>query len=177
MAIVPLPLPPDAEARALLHHLLEHGDVVGRDSAGRTIIRLVVDDWVYEKLMTFDADAAELGDQSTPSPTTMPRRTCCQSCCSMRCGRRSSGAGGPWPWFPVRSIEPWRVGRPYSSRARKARAEHPAGPARHRVPDRRAAPGDALHPTRRPLGRPARADPRPGPAGHGDTRVTWSAFG
>ena len=31
MAIVPLPLPPSAEARALLHHLLEHGDIVGRD--------------------------------------------------------------------------------------------------------------------------------------------------
>jgi hypothetical protein len=29
MAIVPLPLAPGAEARALLHHLLEHGDDVG----------------------------------------------------------------------------------------------------------------------------------------------------
>ena len=44
MAIVPLPLPPGAEARALLHHLLEHGDIVGRDTAGQTIIQLVVDD-------------------------------------------------------------------------------------------------------------------------------------
>ena len=60
MAIVPLPLPPGAEARALLHHLLEHGDVVGVDSAGRMIIELAVDGWVLEKLMTFDADAAEL---------------------------------------------------------------------------------------------------------------------
>jgi hypothetical protein len=60
MAIVPLPLPPAAEARALLHHLLEHGDVVGRDTAGRTIVKLAVDDWLLEKLMTFDAEAAEL---------------------------------------------------------------------------------------------------------------------
>ena len=37
MSIVPLPLPAHAEARALLHHLLEHGDVVGRDAAGRTV--------------------------------------------------------------------------------------------------------------------------------------------
>ena len=44
----------------MLHHLLEHGDVAGRDIGGRTIIKLAVDDWVLEKLMTFDADAAEL---------------------------------------------------------------------------------------------------------------------
>jgi hypothetical protein len=62
MSIVPLPLPPDAEARALLHHVLEHGDVLDRDSAGRTIIQLAVDDWVLEKLTTFDADAVELED-------------------------------------------------------------------------------------------------------------------
>ena len=33
MAIVPLLLPPAAKARALLHYLLEHGDVVGRDAS------------------------------------------------------------------------------------------------------------------------------------------------
>ena len=60
MAIVPLPLPRTSQARALLHHLLEHGDIVGRDAAGRTIIQLSVDDRVLETLMTFDADAAEL---------------------------------------------------------------------------------------------------------------------
>jgi hypothetical protein len=60
MAIVPLPLPPGAEARALLHHLLEHGDVVGKDATGRTIVQLALEDWVLEKLMGFDADAAEL---------------------------------------------------------------------------------------------------------------------
>ena len=60
MAIVPLPLSQDLQARALLHHLLEHGDVVGRYTAGRTIIQLAVDDRVLETLMTFDADAAEL---------------------------------------------------------------------------------------------------------------------
>ena len=60
MAIAPLPLPPGAQARVLLHHVLEHGDVVGRDTVGRTIIQLAVDDRVLETLMTFDAEAAEL---------------------------------------------------------------------------------------------------------------------
>ena len=60
MAIVPLPLSLDVEARALLHHVLEHGDIVGRDSAGRTVIQLLVDDWTLEKLMGFDVEAAEL---------------------------------------------------------------------------------------------------------------------
>ena len=38
MAIVPLPLHPNIAARALLHHLLEHGDVLGKDAGGRTVI-------------------------------------------------------------------------------------------------------------------------------------------
>ena len=68
MAIVSLPLSPGAEARALLHHLLEHGDVVGRDSAGRTVIQVAADDWVLERLMTFDADGAELEDGADAEP-------------------------------------------------------------------------------------------------------------
>jgi hypothetical protein len=68
MAIAPLPLPPGAEARALLHHLLEHGDIVGKDAAGRTIMQLAVDDWVLAKLMKFDADAAEFEDGADDEP-------------------------------------------------------------------------------------------------------------
>jgi hypothetical protein len=68
MAIVPLPLPPGAEARALLHYVLEHADIVGRDSVGRTIIELAVDDWVLDKLMTFDAEAADLEDGGDGEP-------------------------------------------------------------------------------------------------------------
>ena len=60
MAIVPFPIPPSAQARTLLHHLLEYGDIVGRDAAGRTVIQLAVNDYVLETLMTFDAEAAEL---------------------------------------------------------------------------------------------------------------------
>jgi hypothetical protein len=58
MAIVPLPLPPGVEARALLHHILEHAD------AGRTFILLSVEGQALERLMTFDADAAELEPES-----------------------------------------------------------------------------------------------------------------
>jgi hypothetical protein len=68
MAILNPPLPAHAEARALLHHLLEHGDLVGKDSAGRTVIKLAVDDWALERLMAFDADAAELEDQGEDEP-------------------------------------------------------------------------------------------------------------
>jgi hypothetical protein len=68
MAIVPLPLPPNVAARALLHHLLEHGDVVGKDTAGQTIIQLSVPDYVLETLMTFDAEAAELEDGGDGEP-------------------------------------------------------------------------------------------------------------
>jgi hypothetical protein len=32
---------------------------VGSDTAGRTVIQLLVDDWVLDKLMTFDVEAAE----------------------------------------------------------------------------------------------------------------------
>jgi hypothetical protein len=67
MAIVPRPLPASAEARALLHHLLEHGDTVGRDAADRSVIQLLVSDYVLEALMTFDADTAEL----EPEPPTV----------------------------------------------------------------------------------------------------------
>jgi len=75
MAIVPLPLPSGAEARALLHHLLEHGDIVGRDTVGRTIVQLAMDDWTFEKLMTFDASVADLeqepDDEEDGPPTVI----------------------------------------------------------------------------------------------------------
>jgi hypothetical protein len=38
MAIVSLPLPPGAKARALLHPLFAHADIVGTDTVARTMI-------------------------------------------------------------------------------------------------------------------------------------------
>jgi hypothetical protein len=93
MAIVPLPLPPNLAARAMLHHLLEHGHIVGRDPAGGVILQLAVDDRVLEMLMTFDADAADLEpepdeeENGSPvvldlvSPKMVERRTAMASGC------------------------------------------------------------------------------------------------
>ena len=58
MAIVSLPLPPGAEARLLLRRLLDEVNILGRDAAGRTIIQFAVDDWALDRLMAFDAGAA-----------------------------------------------------------------------------------------------------------------------
>lgn len=46
----------------LLHHLLEAGDIIGRDSACRTVIQLAADDRLLDQLMTFDAGAEDLED-------------------------------------------------------------------------------------------------------------------
>jgi hypothetical protein len=64
MPATALPLDPGAEARVLLHHLLEAGDIIGKDAAGRTVIRLVADDRLLDQLMTFDAGAEDLEDGS-----------------------------------------------------------------------------------------------------------------
>jgi hypothetical protein len=64
MRSCPCRSPPNSAARALLHHLLEQGDIVGRDAAGRTIIQLSVNDYVLETLLTFDAEPADLEPQA-----------------------------------------------------------------------------------------------------------------
>ena len=65
MSVVPLPLHPNAEARALLHFMLRHGDIVGTDHAGRTLLQLAVDPWTLDQLAAFDADAADLEDSDS----------------------------------------------------------------------------------------------------------------
>jgi hypothetical protein len=77
MAVVPLPLSKNVQARALLHHLLEHGDVVGRDTVGRTIIQLAVDDRVLETLMTSTPRQPTSNQNSTTK--RMVRRSCLTS--------------------------------------------------------------------------------------------------
>jgi hypothetical protein len=62
MAVVSLPLHAGNRARALLHHTLANGDIVGRDTLGRTTIELVVDDWALDQLLTFDAGSEDLED-------------------------------------------------------------------------------------------------------------------
>jgi hypothetical protein len=62
MPVTALPLDPGAQARALLHHLLAAGDIIGRDGTGRTVIQLAADDWLLERLLTFDAGLEDLED-------------------------------------------------------------------------------------------------------------------
>jgi hypothetical protein len=62
MAVVSLPLHPGAQARALLRHILANGDIVGRDTFGRTTIALAVDGWTLDQLLTFDAGSEDLED-------------------------------------------------------------------------------------------------------------------
>ena len=69
MPIVPLPLPPAVQARALLHHILCHADVAGRDASGRIILTLAVDAWTLKRLLAFEADAAGMKDaDGEPEP-------------------------------------------------------------------------------------------------------------
>ena len=68
MPTVRLPLDPGSQARALLHHLLQHADVAGKDALGRTILTLAVDAWLLEQLMTFDAAAEDLEDGGDAEP-------------------------------------------------------------------------------------------------------------
>lgn len=64
--MVPLSLNPKLEPRALLNCVLRDGDTVGTDDAGRTALLLMVDPWTLDRLLAFDADAAEREDGSTP---------------------------------------------------------------------------------------------------------------
>ena len=68
MAVVPLPIDTGSQARTILHHLLEHGDVTGRDAVGRRVITLAVEDWLFKRLMTFDAGAEDFEDDGDGEP-------------------------------------------------------------------------------------------------------------
>ena len=65
-----LALPAGIQARALLHPLLEHGDVVGSDAARRTVIQLAADDHTLETPLTFEADAMGMNDPPPGVPTS-----------------------------------------------------------------------------------------------------------
>jgi hypothetical protein len=60
MTVVPLHLEPGSQARTILHHLLERGDIAAHDVARRTVSTLTVDDWLLEQLLTFDPGAEDL---------------------------------------------------------------------------------------------------------------------
>jgi hypothetical protein len=68
MAVLALPIDAGSEARTILHHMMQHGDVTGRDAVGRRVITLAVDDWLFERLMMFDAGAEDLEDSGDGEP-------------------------------------------------------------------------------------------------------------
>jgi hypothetical protein len=57
-----------SEADRLLQTILEAGDVVGRDPAGRVVIQLAVPRRDFERLMAFGTDAAECEDGGDAEP-------------------------------------------------------------------------------------------------------------
>ena len=56
------------EASALLQAILEAGDLVGRDTAGRMVIQLAVEPRDFDRLMAFGADAVEAEDGGDEEP-------------------------------------------------------------------------------------------------------------
>jgi hypothetical protein len=57
-----------SEAEQLLRQLLESGDIVGHDGAGRALIQLAVDRATIDRLMAFGADAAECEENGDDEP-------------------------------------------------------------------------------------------------------------
>jgi hypothetical protein len=68
--VAPLPIDNATQVRTILHHLLEHGDIAGRDVAGHTVIRLAVDEWLLERLLTFDPGALRPASSAWASAAT-----------------------------------------------------------------------------------------------------------
>ena len=114
MSVAALPINPGARARALLHHLLESGDIIGRDAVGRTVIRLAANDWLLDQLMTFDAGAEDLedgGDAEDDGPAVL----CFDRTPARRVYRRRQQPGNREPIFPAdrragRDGPPQRIG-------------------------------------------------------------------
>ena len=105
MPVTALPLDPGAQARALLHRLLEAGDVIGRDDAGRTVIQLAADDWLLAQLLTFDAGAEDLEDEDDvvegPAVLSVDRVPATRICRQWQTGFTSAA-----PAIPLRALRP-----------------------------------------------------------------------
>jgi hypothetical protein len=62
-------LPPEmGEAGWLLQSLLEGGDLVGRDDAGRMVVVLAIEPRDFDRLMAFGANAVESEDGGDDEP-------------------------------------------------------------------------------------------------------------
>lgn len=61
-----------SEAEELLLQILEKGDFVRRDRAGRYVIQLALDDNEMDRLLAFRADAAEAEGGGDDEPYEVP---------------------------------------------------------------------------------------------------------
>jgi hypothetical protein len=83
-----------SEAEQLPREILENGDVVGWDGAGRNVIQLALDDAEMDRLMAFGADEAECEDAGDDEPYEVPPVHACwfeaaaRSGCLPRVSRR-----------------------------------------------------------------------------------------
>ena len=59
-------------AEQLLLQILESGDLVGEDGAGRAVLQLAVDRATLERLMAFGADAVEHEENGDDEPYEAP---------------------------------------------------------------------------------------------------------
>jgi hypothetical protein len=59
-----------SEAGRLLHNILEGGDIVGRDAAGRVVIQVAVDQRDFELLMSAVEVESECGGDNEPYECT-----------------------------------------------------------------------------------------------------------
>jgi hypothetical protein len=75
-----------SESDRLLHNIIEGGDLVGRDDAGRMVIVLAIERHDFEKLLTFGAVEVESEDGGEDEPYEVP---------PMSPGRRRVFAGIP----------------------------------------------------------------------------------
>jgi hypothetical protein len=55
-----LNLGPPEIVRGILAQILGTGDVLGRDAAGRTVLAVSVEDWLFDALAAFDAELDDL---------------------------------------------------------------------------------------------------------------------
>jgi hypothetical protein len=82
-----------SEAERLLQTILEAGDIVGRDPAGRMVIQLAVERRDFDRLMAFGADAVECEDGSDDEPyECLPM----SPCWFWEAGPVQALTGAPW---------------------------------------------------------------------------------
>lgn len=69
----------------LLREILEHGDLVGRDGAGRPVIQLAIDAGIFDRLMAFGVDDAEREEGGDDELSEVPSGSAGNRCVCYLC--------------------------------------------------------------------------------------------